>query len=127
MRNWLLLNFIVAVGLSAADLPFLPLSQRIGHYDRDKLPPAAAIHGGAPGGVRYGGRRLPQAALDRFQTNLTMIDGGLMQPKGGIGYHFSKLFSMTLAYRHLQYNFDNDKLLNDIYMSGGMLGFVFRF
>jgi len=49
------------------------------------------------------------------------------QVYGGIGYHFSKLFSMTLAYRHLQYNFDNDKLLNDIYLSGAQLGFVFRF
>ena len=49
------------------------------------------------------------------------------QAYGGIGYHFSKLFSMTLAYRHLQYNFDNDKLLQDFYMSGAQLGFVFRF
>ncbi|WP_455379493.1 hypothetical protein [Petrachloros mirabilis] len=49
------------------------------------------------------------------------------QAYGAIGYHFSKLFSMTLGYRHLQYNFDNDKLLNDFYMSGGQLGFIFRF
>jgi hypothetical protein len=49
------------------------------------------------------------------------------QAYGGIGYHFSKLFSMTLGYRHLQYNFNNNKLLQDMYLSGGMLGFAFRF
>ncbi len=89
MRRWLLVGPIVAVCLTAADLPFLPLAERIGHYEPEKLPPARAIHGGAPGGIRGGVRRLPQAALARFETNLTMIDGGLMQPKGGIGYHFS--------------------------------------
>lgn len=51
------------------------------------------------------------------------------QAYGGIGYHFSKLFSMTLAYRHLQYYFDdnNNNLLKDFYLSGGQLGFIFRF
>lgn len=49
------------------------------------------------------------------------------QAYGALGYHFSKLFSMTLGYRHLQYNFDNNELLKDFYMSGGQLGFVFRF
>jgi len=49
------------------------------------------------------------------------------QAYGAIGYHFSQLFSMTLGYRHLQYDFDNDKLLKDFYLSGAMLGFVFRF
>ncbi|HXX53061.1 MAG TPA: hypothetical protein VEI28_00675 [Thermodesulfovibrionales bacterium] len=49
------------------------------------------------------------------------------QAFGGVGYHFSELFSMMLGYRHLQYNFDNNKLLKDVYMSGGVLGFIFRF
>jgi opacity protein-like surface antigen len=49
------------------------------------------------------------------------------QAYGGVGYHFSKLFSMNLGYRHLQYYFDNNKLLKDVYMSGPQLGFVFRF
>ena len=89
MRKWLLLSFVIAVSFSGVGLPFLPLAQRIGRCEPEKLPPARAVHGGAPGGVRYGGSRLSRAALDRFQTNFTMIDGGLMQPKGGIGYHFS--------------------------------------
>ena len=49
------------------------------------------------------------------------------QAYGAIGYHFSELFSMTLGYRHLQYNFDTDRLLKDFYLSGALLGFVFRF
>ncbi len=46
---------------------------------------------------------------------------------GGIGYRFSKLFSMTLGYRHLEYDFDDDEPFNDLSLSGGQLGFVFRF
>lgn len=46
---------------------------------------------------------------------------------GGIGYQFSKLFSMTLGYRHLEYNFDDGEPIEDLYLSGGQLGFVFRF
>jgi len=49
------------------------------------------------------------------------------QAFGGLGYHFSELFSMTLGYRHLQYNYNNNVLLKDVYMSGGLLGFIFRF
>ncbi len=75
-----------AAGCLAADLP---LADRIGHFDPAKLGPPFVIHGGAPGGIRGAIPRLPRAALNRFETNLTMIDGGLMQPKGGIGYHFS--------------------------------------
>lgn len=49
------------------------------------------------------------------------------QAFGGVGYRFSKLFSMVLAYRHLQYNFNDNKLLKDVYLSGAELGFLFRF
>jgi len=49
------------------------------------------------------------------------------QAFGGLGYHFSDLFSMVLSYRHLQYNFDNNKLVKDFSLSGTQLGFVFRF
>jgi len=49
------------------------------------------------------------------------------QAFGGVGYHFSKLFSMVLAYRHLQYNFNDNKLVKDFYMTGAQLGFIFRF
>ncbi len=49
------------------------------------------------------------------------------QAFGGVGYRFSKLFSMTLVYRHLQYNFDDNKLVKDLYLSGVQLGFLFRF
>ncbi len=49
------------------------------------------------------------------------------QAFGGVGYRFSNLFSMVLAYRHLQYNFNDNKLLKDFYMSGAELGFLFRF
>src|SRR5208283_2284309 len=49
------------------------------------------------------------------------------QAFGGVGYHFSKLYSMDLGYRHLQYNFNHSVLLKDVYMSGVLLGFVFRF
>ena len=49
------------------------------------------------------------------------------QAFGGIGYHFSELFSMVLGYRHLEYDFHDDKLIKDLSLSGGQLGFVFRF
>jgi hypothetical protein len=46
---------------------------------------------------------------------------------GGVGYHFSKLYSMVLAYRHLEYDFADSEPIKDVYMSGVELGFVFRF
>jgi hypothetical protein len=46
---------------------------------------------------------------------------------GGIGYRFSKTFSMVLGYRHLEYDFDEDEPFNDLYLSGATPGFVFRF
>lgn len=49
------------------------------------------------------------------------------QAYAGVGYRFSKLFSLALVYRHLQYNFDDDRLLKDFYLSGAELGFIFRF
>lgn len=58
-----------------------------------------------------------------FEVN----DEWTWQAFGGIGYHFSKVFSMVLSYRHLEYDFDDDKLINDFYMTGGQLGFIFRF
>ncbi len=49
------------------------------------------------------------------------------QAFGALGYHFGDLFSMMLGYRHLQYNFDHSELLQDVYLSGAELGFIFRF
>ena len=46
--------------------------------------------------------------------------------QGGIGYSFN-WGDITLEYRHLEYDQDDDKLLQDIEFSGGMLGAVFRF
>jgi hypothetical protein len=48
------------------------------------------------------------------------------QALGGVGYAFD-WGDVTLEYRHLEYDQEDDKLLQDIGFSGGMLGAVFRF
>ena len=45
----------------------------------------------------------------------------------GIGYRFSKLFSMMLGYRYLYYDFGNTNLVKDLNMYGPALGFSFTF
>lgn len=48
------------------------------------------------------------------------------QAAAGVGYAFS-WGDVTLMYRHLSYDQGDDKLLQDIAFSGGMLGATFRF
>jgi outer membrane receptor protein involved in Fe transport len=56
------------------------------------------------------------------------VDSDLtVQAYAAIGYRFTDWFSMTLGYRYLYYDFGNSKLLEDITLHGGMLGFVFSF
>jgi hypothetical protein len=50
-----------------------------------------------------------------------------LQAFGGIGYRFCDWFSMTLGYRYLYYDFGGSKLVKDMSLSGGQLGFVFTF
>jgi hypothetical protein len=45
----------------------------------------------------------------------------------GIGYRFSKLFSMMLGYRYLYYDFSNTGLVKDLDVYGPILGFSFSF
>jgi len=48
------------------------------------------------------------------------------QALGGIGYRFKRVEAM-LAYRHLQYSFDGDTLLDNMVIKGPMGGVTFRF
>jgi hypothetical protein len=48
------------------------------------------------------------------------------QAMAGVGYNF-KWGDVLLAYRHLEYNFDSDFMLDDLSMSGPALGARFRF
>jgi hypothetical protein len=49
------------------------------------------------------------------------------QAYAAIGYRFTDWFSMTLGYRYLYYDFGSSKLLEDVTLHGGMLGFAFNF
>jgi hypothetical protein len=56
------------------------------------------------------------------------VDSDLtMQAYAGIGYRFTDWFSMSLGYRYLYYDFGSTKLVEDITLHGGLLGFVFNF
>jgi hypothetical protein len=56
------------------------------------------------------------------------VDSDLtMQAYAAIGYRFTDWFSMSLGYRYLYYDFGSTKLVKDITLHGGMLGFVFNF
>jgi hypothetical protein len=56
------------------------------------------------------------------------VDSDLtLQTFAGIGYHFCDWFSTVLGYRYLYYDFGGDKLLEDMKLYGGMLGFAFSF
>ena len=56
------------------------------------------------------------------------VDSDLtLQAFAGIGYHFCDWFSMVLGYRYLYYDFGGSKLVEDMNLYGGMLGFAFTF
>jgi opacity protein-like surface antigen len=56
------------------------------------------------------------------------VDSDLtLQAYAGIGYRFTDWFSLSLGYRYLYYDFGNTKLVEDITLHGGLLGFVFNF
>jgi opacity protein-like surface antigen len=56
------------------------------------------------------------------------VDSDLtLQAYAGIGYRFTDWFSLSLGYRYLYYDFGNTKLVEDITLNGGVLGFVFNF
>ena len=56
------------------------------------------------------------------------VDSDLtMQAYAAIGYRFTDWFSMSLGYRYLYYDFGSTKLVEDISLHGGVLGFVFNF
>jgi len=50
-----------------------------------------------------------------------------LQAFAGIGYRFSDWFSMLLGYRYLYYDFGDSKLVKDLNLYGGTLGFSFTF
>jgi hypothetical protein len=50
-----------------------------------------------------------------------------LQAFAGIGYRFCDWFSMVLGYRYLYYDFGDSKLVKDLNLYGGTLGFSFTF
>jgi opacity protein-like surface antigen len=50
-----------------------------------------------------------------------------LQAFAGIGYRFCDWFSMLLGYRYLYYDFGDSKLVKDLNLYGGALGFSFTF
>jgi hypothetical protein len=56
------------------------------------------------------------------------VDSDLtLQAFAGIGYRFCDWFSMMLGYRCLYYDFGDSKLVKDLNLYGGTLGFSFTF
>jgi hypothetical protein len=56
------------------------------------------------------------------------VDSDLtVQAYAAIGYRFTDWFSMSLGYRYLYYDFGSTKLVKDISLHGGLLGFEFNF
>ena len=56
------------------------------------------------------------------------VDSDLtLQAYAGIGYTFTDWFSMSLGYRYLYYDFGGSKLVENVSLSGGQLGFLFNF
>jgi hypothetical protein len=56
------------------------------------------------------------------------VDSDLtLQAYAGVGYRFNDWFSMTLGYRYLYYDFGDSKLVKDLNLYGGTLGFSFTF
>lgn len=50
-----------------------------------------------------------------------------LQAFAGIGYRFTDWFSMVLGYRYLYYDFGDSKLVKNMNLYGGTLGFNFSF
>ncbi|MFA9421901.1 MAG: hypothetical protein ACERLB_17305, partial [Gammaproteobacteria bacterium] len=49
------------------------------------------------------------------------------QATAGISFRAAKWVDLALVYRHLEWDFDSDKLLQDISFSGPAFGAIFRF
>jgi hypothetical protein len=56
-----------------------------------------------------------------------MLSLGTKTTVAGIGYRFCDWFSMVLGYRYLYYDFGDSKLVKDLNLYGGALGFSFNF
>ena len=72
-----------------------------------------------PWGPRW--QLLAYADLGAGGSNLTW------QAVGGVAYELSPCCGVGLVYRHLDVDYDTERLVNDVAMSGPALSFAFRF
>ena len=49
------------------------------------------------------------------------------QAIGGVGFRAAKWVDVALVYRHLAWNFESDQVIEDISISGPIIGAIFRF
>lgn len=63
---------------------------------------------------------------DHFKTATGSCTAGFWQTLAGIGYQFD-WGNIKLVYRHLSYEMDDGKLLQDLTVSGPVLGVGFQF
>jgi hypothetical protein len=49
------------------------------------------------------------------------------QAVAGVGFRAAKWLDVALVYRHLEWNFDSDLVVDDLSFSGPLLGLIFRF
>ncbi len=49
------------------------------------------------------------------------------QAIGGVGFRAAKWVDVALVYRHLAWNFESDRVIDDISFSGPIIGAIFRF
>jgi len=65
-----------------------------------------------------------------FMPNYVDIGAGdselTWQATAGIGYRAGRVWDLALVYRHLEWDFDSTRLIDDINFSGPTLGVIFR-
>ncbi len=75
----------IPVGIKPAEAKTLPLTDRIGHYDKSKQRESKSVHAG-PGSLTY--QTLLGAGTIK---DLVFMHSGPINPKSGIGHHFHLL------------------------------------
>ena len=80
----------------------------------------------------YAGARLRFEPAARWHLSLLGDIGAggsdlTWEAVGGAGYDVSRCCALTLGYRHLDVDYETSEFVNDLYMTGPILGFSWRF
>ena len=79
----------------------------------------------------YVGSRLRYEPAGRCICPSSATLAGRLEPDVGsrrwCGYDLSRCCVVTLGYRHLDVDYESSEFVNDLYMTGPILGFSWRF